>query len=55
MTYVTFSRFFSVKTLIRVAFAALSLSAGVANAQSSNHAAKTYSSDDFNLVRGGGG
>lgn len=50
-----FGRFFSMKALIRAAFAAVSLSSGVVSAQSTTHTTLQQNGDTFNVVRGGGG
>ncbi|MDR3533548.1 MAG: hypothetical protein P4L90_23685 [Rhodopila sp.] len=55
MTHEMFSRFFSMKTLTRVAFAALSLGFGVANAEMTKHGAPQQGGDQYNVLRGGGG
>jgi hypothetical protein len=49
-----FGRFFSLKTLIRVAVAALCLS-GMAHAQSTENASARPSGNNYNFVAGGGG
>lgn len=54
MTQAIFGRFFSAKTLIRVAFAALSLSFGIANA-AARSTGSSQGGDAYSLVRGGGG
>jgi hypothetical protein len=49
-----FGRFFSLKTLMRVAVTALSLS-GMAHAQSSGNASARPSGNNYNFMAGGGG
>lgn len=48
-------RFFSMKTLIRTAFTALSLAFGVASAHSTMHGTPQQNGDTYNFVRGGSG
>jgi hypothetical protein len=48
------SRILTTKTLIRVAFAILSLS-GIAQASPDNHAAQQKSGGPYNFMAGGGG
>jgi len=47
--------FFSTKTVVRVAFAVLSLSYGVASAQPPGTAASHQAGDSYNWLAGGGG
>jgi hypothetical protein len=47
-------RFFTVKTLLRVAFTVLSLS-GIAHARSPDNAAPQQSGNNYNFMAGGGG
>ena len=47
-------RFFTLKTLIRVALTMLSLS-GMAHARTADHASSQQSGNDYNFTAGGGG
>jgi hypothetical protein len=55
MTQKMFAHFFSMKTLILAAFAALSLGLGVASSQSLARGTPQQGGEAYNFVGGGGG